>query len=301
MKKISSILVILDKAKHPQTALARARLIQQATGAHLHLVAFCWLAMAEEKDIYDAHQRRAMKKAVLHERSTWLMDQVRDAGLAAADVATEVAWTSDIAAWIREHAAERGVDLVLKSIHQSRTLTHTPLDWELLRTCPVPLLLVSTRRRKTRGRVLAALDLRHNDRRHNTLNLRVLDAARCFAELGGVPRAQKGQLHCVSVVEYSTILRDLDFIDVRKKQKAAKQKTEGLLDALLEPYAVPKARVHMPAGKVGQCVAATARKIDADLLVVGTSTRRALGEVLLGSAAEKILTRAPCDVLAVHP
>ena len=57
----------------------------------------------------------------------------------------------------------------------------------------------------------------------------------------------------------------------------------------------------MPVGKVGQMVAATARKIDADMLVVGTCARRGAGGLVLGNSAERILTKAPCDVLAVHP
>jgi len=295
MKKLETILVILDKPKHAQTALARAKDLAKAAGARLHLVSFTWLAMAEQKDIFDAHQRRAMKKAVVDERKTWVRQLVLDGKLAAADVTTEVVWTDDIAGWVRDHVADGRTDLVLKSVHQSKTLTHTPLDWELLRQCSAPLLLVSTKRRRPTGTVLATLDLRNMDRKHQVMNLRVLDAAQRFADLAG------GQMHCVNAVEFSVVLRDLDIIDVRKKQKEAREKSARLLEALLEPYKVPKARVHMPAGKVGQVVAGTARKINADLMVVGSSAHRKLGEMLLGGSAEKILSRAPCDVLAVHP
>jgi nucleotide-binding universal stress UspA family protein len=45
-------------------------------------------------------------------------------------------------------------------------------------------------------------------------------------------------------------------------------------------------------------VATTARKISAGLVVVGSAAR---GHGLLGDAAEKILDKAPCDVLTVHP
>ncbi len=295
MKKLDSILVILDKPKHAQTALVRAKSLAEATNAHLHLVSFAWLAMAEEKDVFDAHQRRAMKKAVLDERKVWLRQQVLDNKLMAADVSTEVVWTDDIAGWVQDSVADGKTHLVIKSVHHSKTLMHTPLDWDLLRRCGVPLLLVSTKRKRKSGNVLATLDLRNSDRKHQVMNLRVLDAAKRFAELGG------GKMHCVSAVEYSVVLRDLDIIDVRKKHKEAKQRSAHLLEALLEPYDIAKARVHMPAGKVGQMVNSVARKIDADLLVVGSSAHRRLGEVLIGSSAEKILSRANCDVLAVHP
>ena len=47
MKAPSSILVILDKPKHEQAALAEARRLMKARPeTHLRLVSFVWLAMA---------------------------------------------------------------------------------------------------------------------------------------------------------------------------------------------------------------------------------------------------------------
>lgn len=298
MKAPSSILVILDKPKHEQAALAEARRLMSARPeTHLRLVSFVWLAMAEQKEIFDAHQRRALKKEVLHNREAWVRNLVLDQKLSAASVSIEVVWTNDIAGWV---AGESGsADLVLKSVHKSKTLMHTPLDWELIRSCPKPLLLVGSRggrRRKAAANdVVATLDLRDTDRTHQMLNLKVLDAAARFAELRG------GKLHCVAVVEYSEILRDLEVIDPRKVQRDAMAASQEFLSALIAPYSIPKARVHRPAGKVGQMVAATARKTGAGLVVVGSAARRGLGARVLGTSAEKILERSPVDLLVVHP
>ena len=289
---IRSALVIMARPKHAQVAFKRAQEMQRAGGAHLRLVAFCWNAMCEQSDVFSVSQRRAMKREILREREQWLLDQVTDAGMADADVSIEVQWTSDIAAWVAEHAAE---DVVFKSVHHSKTFTHTPLDWELLRRCPKPVYIAATRRRKLSGNVLATIDLRHSNAKHRAMNLRVLEAAREFAQL------QQAKLHVVNVVEISQVLRDLDIVDSRKVQRQAVANSRELLDALLQPFGVPRKNVHMPVGKVGQMVAATAGKINADMLVVGTTARRGAEGMLLGNSAERILTKAPCDVLAVHP
>mgnify|MGYP001812084782 CR=1 FL=1 len=289
---IRSALVIMARPKHAQVAFKRAQEMQPAGGAHLRLVAFCWNAMCEQSDVFSVSQRRAMKREILREREQWLLDQVTDAGMADADVSIEVQWTSDIAAWVAEHAAE---DVVFKSVHHSKTFTHTPLDWELLRQCPKPVYIAATRRRKLSGNVLATIDLRHSNAKHRAMNLRVLEAAREFAQL------QQAKLHVVNVVEISQVLRDLDIVDSRKVQREAVANSRELLDALLQPFGVPRKNVHMPVGKVGQMVAATAGKINADMLVVGTTARRGAEGMLLGNSAERILTKAPCDVLAVHP
>lgn len=298
MKHPNSVLVILDKPKHEQSALEEAVRIQVATGAKLRLVSFVWHAMAEQKAVFDAHQRRALKREIIRQRESWIRDQIRDRELGSLDIGIEVVWTGDIGDWVRDECADS--DLVVKSVHRSHALLHTPLDWQLIRECPKPLLLVGVhpggrRRRKKRTDVLATLDLRNPDRRHQTLNLKVLDAAATMAELRG------GKVHCAAVVEFSEVLSDLEVIDPRKVRKQAIEATQELLMALIEPYGIPKSRVHRPAGKVGHLVAATARKAGVDLVVVGSAARRGLGARLLGNSAEKILERSPVDVLVVHP
>jgi len=295
MKDIKSVLVVMARPKHRQVALTRALEIQRATGAHLRLVAFCWNAMCEQTAVFDVHQRRAMKQEIMRARDVWLRDLVREAGVATGNISIEVQWTDDIADWVSARALGGECDLVLKSAHHSRTLTHTPLDWQLLRRCAAPVYIAAARNRKSTGNVLAALDFRHADKQHQAMNLRVLDAARRFAQM------YDGNLHCVNVIEFSKVLSDLDIIDTRKVRRQVTDNNRALMDALLEPFDVARSRIHMPLGKVGQMVATTARKINADLLVVGTSVRRRAGAVLMGNSAERILEKAPCDVLAVHP
>lgn len=301
MKTPTSALVILDKPKHEQSALVEAKkLLKKHPQAHIRLISFVWHAMAEQKNVFDASQRRAIKKEIVRNREVWLRNLIRDEGLSAASISIEVVWTEDIAEWVEENAADS--DLVIKSVHKSHTLIHKPLDWELIRSCPQPLLLVGGwkgKRRKKKAKsendVIATVDLRSEDTKHRKLNFQVLDAASRFAQIRG------GRLHCVAVVEYSEVLSDLEMIDPRKVRKEAVAASSDFLAALLEPYDIAKTRIHRPAGKVGHMVAATVRKTGAGLVVVGSAARRGLGAALLGNSAEKILERSPCDVLVVHP
>ena len=161
MKNLSSVLVVLDKPKHAQTALARAKELQAKSGCHLSLAAFCWHPMVKSKDVFDIHQRRAIKKAIVGERRDWLRGLVLDSKLSAADVSTEVFWTGDIADWVTR-ASATDCDLVVKSVHHSQTLLNTPLDWQLLRACPAPIWLTAAsnpggKARRPTGRILAVL------------------------------------------------------------------------------------------------------------------------------------------------
>ena len=293
--KIDSVLVVLDKPKHDQLALERARLIAQRSGAALHIVSFAWLPVVEQHDMFDAKERRSIRRTCLAKREQWMAALVADLDLDEDRLSSEAVWTNDIAGWVLNHTADHGYGLVVKTAHHSKTVTHTPLDWQLLQRCTCAVLLVSNRRRKDAKHVLAALDLRHTDRRHTRLNGQVLAHASLFAELLG------GKLHCVNAVEYSEVLHDLDLLNLEKRQADAAKRAKVLLKELVSEYELPRTRLHQHPGKVGQVVEKTAHKVNAGLVVIGTSAHRRLGEVLLGNSAEKVLGRVTCDVLAVHP
>lgn len=55
-------------------------------------------------------------------------------------------------------------------------------------------------------------------------------------------------------------------------------------------------------GDAADQIIATAKEVGADLIVIGTHARGALGRFLLGSVAELVVRHAPCPVLTVgHP
>lgn len=289
------ILVILDKPKHKQVALDRAVDLAKRTGAHLDLVAFVHHPVYEHKDVYDQHQRQAMRKALMHERRDFVQDLVRDAGIEAADVKTHTVWTADIAGWVRENAPRLDSDLVIKSVHRSRTITHTPTDWHLLRTCPVPLLLAVKRRYPARARVLATLDLRRLDAAHQRLNAKVMGIADSWA------KTHESEVDICFVIEQSDVLTALDIVDTHAHVNQVKRKIKPTLDGLAKDWDVPADRVHLPVGKVGQCVNSVVDRIKAELVVMGTTARRGVKGMVLGNSAEKVLSRVNCDVLALKP
>jgi universal stress protein E len=293
--RIDSILTILDKPKHEQLALARAGALAERTLAPLTLAAFCWHPIGGGGPEFTAAEREAIRRRLVEERRAWLRELVAGQRLDGLDVRQQTVWTDDIAAWVAREADKQDGTLLVKSVHKSQTLLHTPLDWRLLRESQAPIYLAQPRKRRTVRNVLAALDMRHVDRMHQRLNRKVMDAAATFA------RFFAAKVHCVYAVEVSQVLRDLDAVDPRKAQKNAREASHDALEELLEPYGIPVRDVHFPVGKLGPAVQTAARAVRADLLVVGTSARRVRQRFGLGNSAERLLTKSVCDVLAVHP
>ncbi len=297
--RLSSILTILDKAKHQQTALARSLELQKLSQAHLELIAFRWNAMYDSRTTLDATQRKKLKRAMVEEAEAWqitLVEELVNGGVPAAALEPRTVWANDIADWVRDEVEERPYDLVVKSIHQQpQGLFYTPTDWNLLRTCPVPVLLTTNKKRKRSGKIIAALDFSQTGPKHRHLNMQVLLAAHSMADTFGA------KVHCVYALEVSDVLRDLDIINAREARQRMLDKAMPDIQRALDAFGVPVSRRHFPIGKPGQVVQTKAHQLNADMIVVGTAAHRVRQMLGLGSTAERILTRARCDVLAVHP
>jgi universal stress protein E len=290
MKPIQRILVIVDKPKHDQLALERGFELKRALGAKLHLISFAYHAMYNHKSVFPKEERQAVRKQLVDERMEWLASQVERFGRDE-DVTFETLWANDLAAEVNELVRAQKFELVVKSAHRSRTLTHTPTDWDLLRGCPAPVLL-TVQAWPRQLKVLAALDLNSEDKPHRRLNLKVMWAANEIAKRSG------GEVHCVYAIElprYRTLL------DAERAEKKARDLAAGLLGELVSPYDVPGSRVHLEAGKVGAVVNGVAARIGANVLVLGTTARKGLSGLVIGNSAERVLAKAQCDVLALKP
>ncbi len=296
MKALEDILVVVDKPKHEQIALHRALAMQRQTGARLHLKAFAWDPSYDQRDTYDAAERRSIKQHEVDQRRQWLSATLAEAGVVAREVTQQVVWTKDIAGWITSSLASKPMDLVLKYAHRSQSLTHTPTDWNLIRDCPAPVLLCIRKRFARRPKILVALDLHSHNRAHQRLNRNALASADIVRQ--AYPDAE---LHCVYALPVSPVLTDLDMINPRSAREKARAQTRVYLDELLAPYDIPRSRVYLPIGKVGHAVNSVASKLKADLLVMGTTSRKGLRGFLLGNSAERVLAKTRCDVLAIKP
>lgn len=68
----------------------------------------------------------------------------------------------------------------------------------------------------------------------------------------------------------------------------------------LKDSGIAKGSVHLPVGKAFVEIVRLAKEQDVDLVMVGTHGRGAIGHMLLGSVAEKVVRKAPCPVLVVR-
>ncbi|MEQ9450641.1 MAG: universal stress protein [Pseudomonadales bacterium] len=84
-----------------------------------------------------------------------------------------------------------------------------------------------------------------------------------------------------------------------KLEADLRKNAEQALQAHAQKLNIPPDAVHLKTGNPAQEIKATAKEIQADLIVIGTHGRHGLG-LLLGSTANGVLHGVECDVLTVR-
>ena len=74
---------------------------------------------------------------------------------------------------------------------------------------------------------------------------------------------------------------------------------QQLLEELLRPYGINPQRIHIVTGMPDKTLFQFAEEIEASLVVMGAVSKGALGNLLIGNTAEKVLDALRCDILVV--
>ena len=210
-----------------------------------------------------------------------------------------------------------GHDLVIKMAESGGLLDRVfgSDDMHLLRKCPCPVWLVKLDSPKVYQRILAAVDIddvyppEELNTRH-LLNLQVLEIASSLA------LSEFAELHIVYAWKAigETEMRD-GFIKrpedeivtyVEKVRQQHKQSLNVLMDEIMSKLGQNsleylKPQTHLLKGSPRKEIPVLARKIKADLVVMGTVARTGIPGFFMGNTAETILNQLNCSVLAIKP
>ena len=220
------------------------------------------------------------------------------------EVTTSVAWDYPPYEAIVRRALEVEPDLVVAEAHKhgvGERLVLTNTDWQLVRLCPVPLLLARSRKTYRDATFLAAVDPFHAHAKPADLDRRILDVAvrlalQCEAHVhaGYVYRAPAGYIpgsfaEPVPIAASPALLKP--FEDAVRARVAK----------FLRPMQRRIAGQHIVAGDPVQELPGLARSIGAVLAIMGAVSRTGLKSLFIGHTAERVLDRMTCDVLVVKP
>ena len=200
---------------------------------------------------------------------------------------------------IVRRALVSGADLLVAECSRGRHFAQALLrlaDWELLRLCPLPVLLVKQAHPYRRPTIVGAVDPGLAFGKSAMLDEQIL-------RLGAqVARALEGALHAVHAYEApASSARTLAAAVGSATAEPDAASAELGLQALIRRSDVSLAGCHLLGGEPSTAVAEVARRRRADIVVAGAVARAGLERALVGNTAERLLRFLPCDLLVLKP
>lgn len=299
MRTPERILVIVDPTTDVQPALERACRLAEQAEAHMDL-------FISEYDQSIATDQRGIDSRMAHHRETLerLAAAPRQRGI---EVETDARWDRPLDEAVVRKVIAATPDLVFKDTHYHSLIRRTLLsntDWDLIRHCPAPLWLVKSLEYSGPARLLAAVDPMHSHDKPAELDHEILATTETLARLMG------GEMHVGHVFNEAPMAiagggvaptvpaAAQPSLDVLESLLDAHRKA---LDALLENHDLAEERVHFERGSIVEALPDLAESLGAHLVVLGAISRSALKRILIGSTAERLLDRLPCDLLVLKP
>ncbi len=304
MDRIADILVIVDPtiAAAEQPAIAKAHALAKRLDASVELLA-CDTEYSRETRIAAQWPRNgnALPGDSLPAMLTRWAAPLRDDRVHVETHAiTGDSLYESVLSWMRNSPA----DLVVKDTHHhsvaKRTFV-TNTDWNLIRACPLPLLLTKPARWGSPPVFAAAVDPGHANDALAALDHRLLDVTVNLA------RRFDARVHAIHAYFPSTIAVAgpggmPPMGDVSAQGLAAEQEhTRSEIKKLTDEYGIAAANLHVGMGVAAQYIPRVAAECHADLVVMGAIARSGLKRTFIGSTAERVLEALPCDVLVVKP
>ena len=289
----STILVVIDlTAGSHQPALDRAAWLAKQASGRLELFACDYDPDIDSRPTSTASHSDAREQLLLRHRRTLeeLAEPLRKEGLS---VGIDVVWDHPFDLAIIKKAASHDYWLIAKDTHHQNLLQRTLLsnvDWHLIRKCPGPLLLVKDRKLAAEPHVLAAVDPVNQHDKPAALDDRIFIFS---ADLARVLRGHLHVMHAYAAPMGAELPPDV--------LKVLAQEHRAAMTKFLDTHATLGGRSHLYEGLAHECLQQAAKEHAADFVVMGAVARRGLKRLFIGSTAERVLDRLPCDLIVIKP
>ncbi|MEJ0085172.1 MAG: universal stress protein [Pseudomonadota bacterium] len=244
-----------------------------------------------------------LKREALELRRRRLEAHVARANTRGVEVTCKVEWDYPPHEAIVRRADHSGADLIIAECHEGRRLAPWLMhltDWELLRTSALPVLLLRNTNVYSRPRILAAVDPAHAHAKPARLDTEIVSRGKDLATgLGGSLHA----MHACYPAFVGLTLGDpgIDAVTLAETYEQQKRNDRADFKAFADDAKIPRGRRHEIDGDPVYAIPKLARKLRAQVVVMGAVSRSGLKRVFIGNTAERVLSALPCDIFVVKP
>lgn len=301
MSQTQRLLLVAPDALIRTPAFDRATELALALDLPLHIVAIDYLELLSVAGLFAPDQVKQARDGYLETHRHWLWQQAELARRHGAQVTCEVIWDKDAYQALQQYVREMPLALIIKDAQPEpamKRIFFTPLDWRLLRDCPVPVHLVTDARHPWPRRILAIVDVLRSEEQDLVFNDQIVDAAVKLAEQCD---AQVELLHAFDwTAVYASDMGVGALPLATGLYEALGQTQHDVFAYLAERHGVAPQQRHFIEGSPVNSICTFAADQQIDVIVMGTTGHHGLDK-RLGTTAELLLQRAPCSIWAVKP
>ncbi|TEW52518.1 universal stress protein UspE [Psychromonas algicola] len=302
MLKYRNILVYIDPTQEQQPALQRAvEIAQKEQDAKITLFLSCYDLTYEMTSLSSAEERQTMQSLVIKDNQEWLNTLAAPYAEQGLKISCEVCWHNRPFQAAIQLILKNGYDLLIKSTHphsQLSAILFTPTDWNLLRKCPIPLLLVKADSWPENANILCAIDCKsiQDDEQHD-LSESILTEANDIAAM------IKSNVHIVNAYPSPpmNIMMELPEFDPIHYEDGLKKIHQETLNEYAKKYNIDPKNTHLHQGIPEDVISNVANELDAALVILGSVGHSGIGATLLGHTAEQVIDKLNSDLLALKP
>ncbi len=305
MNNFKKILAVVDPTVADQPAVRRAAWLAKNNGAELELLVCYYNEYLSGDRLFDSPSLEKARDEVIqsHEKHLEaLAEPLRGDGIV---VKTSAVWDHPLYEGIVRRAVESGSDIVLKDTHHHSAVTRallTNTDWNLIRTCPIPLWLVKPQEVEKTPIFVAAIDPMHQHDKPAALDDEILHVAKALAkDVSGEVHAFHAYDPRIAVATatanaYIPVSLPFDEIEQQMHEDHEKRFTE-----ITEFHKIPSENAHLVAGLTHEELPRVADQLGADVVVMGAVARNRWKRLFIGATAERTLEDLACDLLIIKP
>lgn len=215
-----------------------------------------------------------------------------------------VRWDYPIHEAVLRQVQQTQPDLLITESHRHGRLARIVLantDWQLMRDCPCPLWFVRSPVLPQQSRWLVAVDPRHTHSKPAQLDDRLLRAAQ------GAVRQIGGRVSLVHVYETppsalpGIIMEPIRLPISPQRTREFVAATTRAVHKLAGKHRIAPENCVVREGITADVIAAEAKRLRTDVLVMGAVSRSLLARPVIGATAERVIDYVDCDVFVVKP
>ncbi|OMH25234.1 universal stress protein [Motiliproteus sp. MSK22-1] len=301
MNEIKKILVLIESREQAQHLIVKSQTLAEAVGATVEVFTCCYSQSLSNSYLFDREAREHGKIGFIHGVERWLDELIEPLLEKNMNVSTDVYWDRHLEQGMMTKIERYQPDLVIKDCRYHHRLDQHLLghvDWELIRHCPVPLMLVRPAAWSEAPIIVAAIDPIRSHEKTASLDMRILDNANHLCHwIGG----RLNLFHCFQPLPTSVIFDDTVMFDYDQLRDKLRQTHLQAMEELLDQFGLPASgmEAHLSEGEAHQELPAYLTEASADIVVMGAVERGIIDRFFVGTTSEMALDHISCDLLIV--